>query len=630
MDPQDSNEHLSTLEEARRKLYSRSSEPRPIENPLPSGERTLPHVWEGSPKELPKVVAVGSHHVRFAAVFFAGASAFFLLALMLAGYFFYFGGNAVSVNNITVQLSGPTSIAGGDTVPLGLAVTNRNPVAVKNVKIEIAFPEGTRNAEDVLKSYPRYTETIDVIASGETITRSIRAVVFGGAGQSLSLPVSVSFGTDGSNSVFVKKLSYALDISSTPLSISVETLRETVSGKPLTLTLTVRSNASVPLGNVIVTGTLPFGFSVSSASVPFTNSAFSLGTLMPGATKTITLSGTLSGQNSESRVFRFSVGTAKNQGDTTIAVPYMTQDATVALAAPFLATNLSINGSGLDNAVLSPGSTQTVSIGYANMLPTTLTNAIVTISLSGAAIDYNSIKTTTGFYRSQDRSIVFSKDTDPSFSSLAPGASGVGDFTFSTLPASSVGRSPQVTFSISVAGTRVGQSNVPEQVSASSVVSAKLATSVGFSALSLHSSGPITNSGPIPPKADFATTYTIQWSATNPGNSIGGGSVSTTLPGYVSYTGKTSGSGTFSYDEPARKITWSVGDLAQGATATGAFQVSLTPSTSQKGSAPQLTGAASFTGFDRFAGVSVSASAEAVTTETRSDVGFNNTKGNVQ
>lgn len=106
--------------------------------------------------------------------------------------------------------------------------------------------------------------------------------------------------------------------------------------------------------------------------------------------------------------------------------------------------------------------------------------------------------------------------------------------------------------------------------------------------------------------------------------------MSATLSSYVSYTNRTAGAGTFSYNESSRTVSWSVGDLAQGASAQGSFQVSLTPSVSQKGTAPALTSRATFSGYDRFAGVQVSASADAVTTDTKGDPGYTFSNATVQ
>ncbi|HUY62719.1 MAG TPA: hypothetical protein VMV50_02950 [Candidatus Paceibacterota bacterium] len=615
------DDDTSPLEGARERLYDPGAELEEIHAPLGEADsRALPHDWNDGP---PSYAPHRRRQMHVAGMFFMIAFAFFLVTVGVALYFLYFGGNSVSVDRVNVDIQGPTTIAGGDTVPLSLAVTNTNSVAIDNATIEVDFPVGTRSASDVLQPYPRYVENLGTIPSGGTVTRSIKAVVFGGAGQTLSLPVSLSYGAAGTNATFVKKSSYSLAISSTPLSISVDALSEIVSGKPLTLTLNVRSNAAVPLDNVMVVGNFPFGFTVASSSAPLiANSSFWLGTLAPGASKTVTLTGTLTGQDSEQGVFQFTVGTAQSATDQTLGVSYMTQSATVAIAAPFISTTLAINGDSSGNTVMNAGATQNISLSYANTLATNVTNATVAVTISGAAIDYNSIHTTDGFYQSSTHSVIFSSDTDPSLASLAPGATGIGIFTFSTLPSSPLVTSPEVTFTISVSGTRVGQANVPEQVNASASQTSKVATTIALSASALHTSGPIQNTGPIPPRANEPTTYSVVWNAHDEGSSVAGGTVTATLPSYATYTDVTAGAGSFTYDSASRTVTWNAGDFAQGGTAEGVFQVSLTPSTSQHGQAPPLTGPVFFTGYDRFAGVQVTANATAPTTQTTGDPGY--------
>lgn len=619
--PPRNEDDTGALEKARERLY-KPIDFMPMRPTLASsGERTISHEWKESPlKNIP--VHRGKRRVRLAGMFFVAAFVFFIIALGAAGYFFYFGGNSVSVDKITIDIQGPTTIAGGDTVPLSLTITNRNPVPIENATIEITFPNGTRSADGKLSAYPRYTENLGPLASGATVTRSIKAIIFGGAGQALSIPVSFSFGTGNSRAVFVKKSSYVLAVSSTPLSVSVETLSETVSGKPISFTLTVRSNAVVPLNNVVLTSSLPFGFVTNNSSLSMSGSNFLIGTIQPGGSKTITLTGTLTGQDNEQRVFHFTIGTSKTASDQTLAVAYMTQDATITIAAPFITTTLALNGDTSPNVVVTPGSNQSVTVSYVNTLPTSVTNTTVSVTLSGSAVDYDSIRTDSGFYRSVDHTIIFSKDADPSLATLAPGASGFGAFTFSTLPSGALAPSPTVILAVSVSGTRVGQTNVPEEVSASTVRTVKVATTVALSSSSLHSSGSFKNNGPVPPRANGATTYTIQWNVRNMGSAVAGAVVSATLPGFVSYTGLTAGSGSFSYDSAAHTVSWNVGDISQGGSAQGAFQVSIIPSTSQKGDAPILTNEASFSGYDRFAGVQISASAGPSTTETKGDPGY--------
>ncbi len=619
----------SSLQRARERLYAPGALPNSRQAFRSPQDHSLPHRFENDSQEGP-LLRVGERRVRLAGIFFIGAFLFFMLAVAVAGYFLFIGGNTVSVDKISIDIQGPTTIAGGDTVPLSLTITNKNPVALNNATIEIDFPEGTRNADNVLEAYPRFVENLGQLESGATITRSVKAVLFAGSGATVTLLISLSYGASGSNAVFVKKLTYPITISSTPLSVSVETLTETVSGKQFPFTLTVRSNATVPLNNVVLVGAFPFGFTVASSSLPMNNSSFFLGTLAPGATRTITLTGSLTGQDKEQRVFHFTVGTAPAPGDTSLAVSYMTQDATLAITAPFIHTALTVNGNPLNNAVLAPGALQAIILSYGNTLSTNVTNAEVRVALSGAAIDYGSVRADRGFYDSGTRTIVFSADADPAFASLSPGASGVSSFTFTTLPTNSITASPLITFSVSVSGTRVGQTNVLESVANSSTYTARVATVVGLTASSLYSSGPIKNIGPIPPQTGQTTTYTVLWNVQNSSSAVAGGVVTATIPSYVTYTGSTAGTGSIRYDSTTRMVTWNVGDLAQRASAQGFFQVSLTPSTTQRGSTPSITGPASFSGHDRFAGVQVTASADPATTETKGDTGYVPANASVQ
>ena len=618
---------LSSLAQKRDELYRASGKVDYVRPKLSHEHaRELPHAWEepAAPKKPKR-----PRRFTYAAMFLGFSVLFFLVAGALAAYMLYSGGNSVSANKIDVVIQGPTTIAGGDTVPLSLAITNRNPTALKDATIEIDFPAGTRSATDVSQDYPRYVDNLGTLMPGQTVTRSIKAVVFGAAGQTLTLPVMLSYGTANSNSTFQKKSSYAIAVSSTPLSVSVQTLSETVSGKPLTFTIDVRSNASVALSDVALHAALPFGFSVASSSLPIdSGNTMYLGSLSPGASKKITLTGALIGQDKEQRVFHFTIGTVPNAQTAALGVTYMTQDVAVTIAAPFISTTLAFNNNASGANVLTPGTTENVTLRYTNTLATTITNATIQIALSGAAIDYGSVSAAGGFYDSSNHALVFSATTDSALKSLAPGATGSETFSFAVPP--NLTTSPTANFSISVSGTRIGQSNVPEQVSASTETSAKAVTQVALSSIASHRMGGVALPGPIPPQANQQTTYAITLTAHNGSNALAGGTITTTLPNYVNYTGNTSGTGTVSYDGASRTITWDVGDMTPAENAQATFEVVLTPSTSQRGSAVTLTTPFSLTGFDRFAQININVSAPAVTTAISGDPGYSTSESLVQ
>ena len=614
----DSPDEIGSLERARQKLYTANASPTTIQPGLhASEESSLSREWK---TDAPKGKSP-SRHFHFAKRFFFFALAFFFIAGGTAALLFFTGSNTVSVDNVSISVQGPTTVAGGDMAPLSITITNRNPVAIDNAVLEITFPEGTRSAEDVTKSYQRYVEELGSLPSGATVERSVKAVLFGTQGTAVTIPILVSYGTTGSNATFVKRSIYPITVSTAPLSVSVDSISETVSGKPLTISATVRSNATTPISDVVLGAQYPTGFLLTNSSVSPIGSNFLLGVLEPGESKVITITGTLTGQNNEERVFRFTVGTAKAPREPTIAISYMTQEAKVTIAAPFLATAITINGSSASSPVLAPGTTVTVQVSWTNTLLVPINNADVSVKLSGAAFDPASVQTNNGFYRSLDRTVVFNRDTDPNLASLPPGASGAGSFAFVILP--NAPRSSSVTLALSIAGERVGQDNVPQEVSMTGSKTIKVASVVALTSVAAHFSGPFTNPGPVPPVADQQTSYTITWTLANSGNDLADTAVTATLPSYVIFTGLTSPpDGSLTYDASSRKVSWKSGDVGAGSTKQQSFQVAITPSISQRGFAPPLTSALTLSGFDRFAQVAITAQGSAATTETKGDPGY--------
>ena len=113
MPPRPEEDTTGALERARERLYEPDAPLHTRPTLATSDTRALPHGWEEhSFLDVPRR---GKRRVRLAGVFFVVAFLFFIISLGAASYFFYFGGNAVSVDKITIDILGPTTIAGGDT-----------------------------------------------------------------------------------------------------------------------------------------------------------------------------------------------------------------------------------------------------------------------------------------------------------------------------------------------------------------------------------------------------------------------------------------------------------------------------------------------------------------------------------
>ena len=619
------SDDLSTLERLRQKLYTPGTEDSFPDLSLAHADAPPAEAgWQTTPPSLPKKPGISR-----AALFLAIAAGFFTLAVLGAAYFLIFGGRSVSTDRVLVSIDAPTAIASGDTVSLLISIKNNNPVPATATMLSVDFPETARSPETPDAPYSHYEDTVGDIAPGATGERTVRVTLFGGENEHITLPVRFEYRVEGSNATYVKEATYEVAITSSPITVRAEAISEASSGQPLTLAVRVRSNAETALENVAVQVQYPFGFTPRRGDSPI----IEVGTLAPGEEKTVTVTGTLSGEDADEKVFRFTSGTRKTPDASMLAISYTTTEVAVKLAKPFLSTTLSVNRDTSATPVIEAGTQVQGLLTWVNTITSPILDGEVSVKLSGNALDPNSVSAYGGFYRSADTTIVYSRETDSGLARLAPGATGNGSFTFSSKgPAALAGlKNPTITATISVSGRRFDASNVPQAIQATVTRTIKVATSLTFSGRSLYSSGPFKNTGPWPPVANSETTYTLQLTLSNSVNSVADASVSGTLPSYVRFTGATSPSdGSIVYDPNSRSVTWKAGDVPAGATKTASFQVALLPSVTQHGTSPILMNQQQVTGIDRFTQKPISFMGAEITTQATQDPGFMSGYGEVR
>lgn len=553
------------------------------------------------------------------------AVGFFLIAGGVAAFLFLHNTRAISEDKVLIDADGPPTIGSGDTVAIVVKVKNDNPATITNTSLVIDLPEGTRQAVDKMQPFDHYTDTLGDLGPGAETSRTVNAVLFGAQNQVLTIPIRVEYRAEGSNAVFVTEEAYTVTVTTSPLSLTVAAPKEAASGQPFTLVVTTRSNAPTPLENVGVHVTYPPGFTLASTNPkPFSGTLFPLGTLGPGQQQNISISGVLTGQDTDERVFRIAAGTRSSADATGIALPYASADASIRVARPFLSTSLSLNRDSADTVLAPPGQSVNALLTWQNNLTVPVSDAQITVRFSGNGFDPSQVFTSSGFYRSSDSTILFSKDTNNELAQLLPGGSGSGAFSFTPKSAAALAGvpNPTVTLTVSIAGNRLSQTGVPETVSSTATKTVKVGTNVEFSSKVLRSQGPFNNTGPVPPKPNTETTYTIGLSAVNSVNAIAGAQAVMTLPSYVRFTNAVSPAGSVTYDERTRTVTWRVNELAGSASAKAFFQIAFLPSISQAGTSPVLVPEQTFTGTDRFTKGPVTARAERLTTQFTEDPAY--------
>lgn len=629
------------IERLRRAMYSRSLSDKIKDRPRRQLQDQVPRVGDDfiRPEETAPASTVAPRAIVWARAtlwwLLAGAVIFFIGAVGFFTYYFVFGAgsSAASPRNIDISVVGPPQIEGGVPTELQIVVQNRNKVPLELAELVVTFPNGTRSPVDFSADYPKLRKSLGTIEPGGTLQGTISAIFVGDEGVGATVKVEVEYHIAGSNAIFTASTNYDFVFSSSPVSVAIAGNTDTISGQPVELTVTVASNANAPLVDVVLSAQYPFGFKLASASpAPATSGLWEIGTLSPGERQTITVRGTLTGDQGDERVFRFIAGTRKTATSTTVDTPLSDHPFTVSISKPFLGLSVSINGSDAGTSVVSPGDNVNVSISWQNNLPTAIRNAVIVARLSGVQIDGSAVRTTDGFYRSTDTVVLWDKTTTNGvFNELAAGSHGTVSFSFQVPSSDTLTNvvNPQLTISINAAGSRVSESGVPQTLQATASKKISFASDVQLDTRGLYYSSPLGASGPIPPKAGTETTYAIVFTVTNTTNKVRDAWVTAVLPPYVRWVGVYSPpSADMKFNQSDGTVQWHIGDIEIG-TGVGsstprqaAIEIGFTPSTSQIGQEPVLLGSITLSGIDDATGERIAKTVKDVTTNILGDPGF--------
>lgn len=625
------------IDKLQRKLYSRKNSGNLEEDrtPITQSEFEVDAVWEGKPgDELNSLLMQEREHKekKQADIFkkiLIGSVIFFVLALSVVGLFFFRGTNFVSGNNIDIQVIGPSSIGGGESLSLDILIKNNNNADLESSALLVEYPDGTRSPSDVTAPLLRERQDVGAISARSDSRKTIKAILYGEKDSTKQIKLVFEYRLKGSSATFFKEKQYDLLIKSSPVIVTIDNPREVNSNQEVTFVIGIASNSSEPLSDVLLKAEYPFGFTFRSSDVKpadSSNTLWKIDTLSESDQKKITIKGTLQGQNEEERTFRFQTGIENPEKENELGAVFSIFNQSIKIKRPFLAVDVTTGGNSSEEIIARPGERIQTSVSWVNNLPNKLLNTQVSVKFVGDVLNKSSVGSIGGgFYRSIDNTIVWDKNNTQSFVSFDPGDRGAVAFEFSPNAQVANGVNQNIKIIVTVSGDQVFDDGKQETISTVVEKTVKLATQANFRALAVRSLGAFENSGPVPPKVDLPTTYTLQWFATNSLNTIQKAKVSAVLPTYVSWVGLTSpGTELVSYDDSTRTVTWNIGDLKAGsgftsATRSAEFQVMFVPSISQTGSAPQLLSPSSFTGVDAFTGRNVSISSEQLTTKFSTD-----------
>lgn len=623
MDPQNSSFENSRIEKLKKALYSRNESlvPKDERSHISRGESEVQTNW-GMPKSFDiRADVMTKRNNSFFNKFLIISFGVFFLSLLAAIIIFFGGINMISSNNVDIKVVAPSSVSSGEELLMSLTITNENRTDLEDVALVIDYPVGTEDVNYTNRVLSHDRVELGMIPKNGSKEYTIRSLLFGEKDSVKTFILNLEYKVKGSNATLLKEKTIDVTIGSSPILMEIEYPKEVNSGQELKLRINLTSNSPVTLKNSTIKIDYPYGFTYKDSNLkPIREkSVWNMGDLKDGDKKILEVTGVLVGQNMEDRSFRISAG-ADNVGQVNETDSGLVESSiTIGIRKSFF--DLSVTTT--DNAVKKIGEYIPVTIKWHNTLPGNILNSSIEAYVSGNVLDRSKVTPgNNGFYESINNKVVWDKNSLPILSQMTPGTD--GQVSLSVLSLMDPGqilsiRDPHMKVHVVMKGTRSDEDST--EVSSVNDLIIKIKSSLSLVSKGYRSVGPFTNSGPIPPRADEESTYTITWTLTNTTNNLKDAEVTATLPVGITWKGEFSPTTErVSYDPDTRTIKWKVGNISAGTGFSYSpkevfFKIGIIPSISQIGTSPAILNRATITAYDTYTETELSGFTDQVSTQ---------------
>lgn len=591
-------------------------------------EFDVPDTWNGNLEthelENPPEEERVSHSSKLPLIILGVSFLFCVLALLFAVYRLNTSSTSVTQDLIALESEAPEFIDGGVTFDYVVTLSNQNENNLELVDIEVSYPQGV---EDTETSRIITTQDIGTVLPNTVLEETFPLTLYGIPGTTKPITTTLRYNVPGSTATFEKTETRVVEIKSSPLALSMESLKEVTAGQEINVKVRIESTRGKTIPDTLLKLTYPTGFEFIRADVSPTtgNNVWELGTLAPGVVREITVTGIARGEDNELRSFKAEVGMKDTLG-TNIAALFADAKTEYLLTKPFLQTDILVGNVKASTHSVSSDSDVPVTIAYKNNTNVKLQNVEVTLSLEGDAIDESSIRARDGTYDSRTNTLRFTRSGVVEFTNLEPGAAGVLSISFRTKGSVSLDSNEEIKLVASAKARRVGENQIAEAVQGTQSTILRVATRIVLLAETARSGGGMSSFGPVPPRAEQETSYILVANVKNTVNPVEKAEVSFKIPDNVRFIGSSTSQGNVSYSEFDKEVRWIVGNIVRSGSAADPVlyvHVTLTPSLVDVGITPVLATNFTLKGIDTFTKRQLSTlGPRSLTTKFRASDGF--------
>lgn len=552
---------------------------------------------------------------------------FIIISALLVGIYglYYYQKNVYSKDVLKLEILGQEETELLQEIKYTVKYKNNGNVRLEEPELVFDYPDNALPADgSSLRVVKKSEELGEAIYPGQEKTFTFTARLMGQEGEVKEARASLSYQPKNLKARYVSETSFTTIIKKIPLNFDFDLSPKIESGKELKFRLNYFSNVDYPLAGLRVIIDYPSGFEfIDSTPKSLEETEWDIGLLNKAEGGRIEISGKLAGEVGADKIFRAKIGTW--QDGEFILLKEVSRGITVIKPALYITQQINNN----PKFTASPGDLLHYEVFFRNIGEEFLNDMFLLVTLSGSAFDFETIRAPEGDFTPGDNSIIWDWRRVKNLQLLSPQSEGKVEFWVELKDEWEIknleDKNPEIK-------TIIFLSQAKEEFT--NKVNSKLA----ISQKGYFNDEIFGNSGPLPPKAGEATTYTITWQAKNYYNEVKDAKVKAVLPENVSLTGKIfpqEQTDKITFDSQSREMVWNVGDLAAGqgiltSAPNISFQVAFLPEESQKGQIPEIIGQAEIIGQDEWTGETLRVSSPSINAALPDDERVSEEQGRVR
>lgn len=567
-------------------------------------------IWqeEGSPQEEGVLFHILNILPRMKRWIIGGIGVLVLILVGIGGFYFYQG---LTARGVALQIEGVNEVFIGVPTTITVMYANNGQSILSEAKVSLNLPEGI----SFVNGSPDQrieTKSVGDLGVGSAGKEEFQVVALQNPNKVKTVSASIDYVASKLGSRFQRDASSELAVNEPAIRVYLSAPEKVLSGEEFQFTLAYENISKYDFAGIEVRLEYPPTFNFAKSSVPPTegNYLWHFGELRAGSKGELIIKGSALGKADSFLEMKSELSAAL------AGRRYAIDGKSARLSISPSSLPLAITVNNKTDYIASPGELLTYTISYQNNKNINFNEVVLRAKLAGEMYNMHTVSSN-GFFSSVDNTLTWNAANTPGFENLGPGESGAVTFTIGVKNDYSIKRLNDKNFTLKVSA-QIESPTVPPNVAAQKTVSlADIESKVkgrivaDVRALFRDAGSGIINKGPIPPRLNMPTHYTVHWKIANFSNDAESVQMSAHLESGVTFTGKVKSTivSVPAYNDRTGEVTWNIekivatkGVISDPVEAT--FQIAATPSVANVNqymplmSQTELHARDSFTGID--------------------------------